>query len=598
MGPLAEGIVRGLALPPDYTISEWADAEVILPPELAAEPGRWRTDRAPYQREMMDVCAEDGVEVVCFKTSAQVGKTSILLNVMGYYIAHDPCPMIAVMPDLNMAETFSKSKLAPFLRATTALTRRLAPERSRAASNTLDRKEFEGGFISIAGANSPTALRMQSVRIVFGDEVDAMGQSAGDEGDPLTLAFRRAQTFPNRKLIIASTPKDKGFSRIDDFWERSDKRHLFVPCSCCGHSQILVFEGIVWRKGDPDSAEYRCEGCGSLMSDATLKLQVKKGEWRATAPFTGVVGFHAWQIISPWSSMSEIVAGYEGSKHRADLHKVWVNTVKGETWDVDKAAHTTAELLFARRRDYRRNLIPAGACIVTAGVDVQGDRLEILTVAHGPNGLSWQLEHIVIMLDPTGDAAWKRLEEVLLRRYAHETHPHVSRPIEGVAIDSGYLTQRVYDFAARATFLGRPWYAVKGQDGPGRVAWARSEMRIKGGAKLHIVGIDSIKDEIYSRLANTDPAKDFIFIRKDDDTFGMPWCEQLISERKRQKIDKRGFAKEEWHKPPGTRNEALDLSVYAEAVHRHLAPDHAGRLAALTMDTGPKSTADLARLFQ
>jgi len=229
---------------------------------------------------------------------------------------------------------------------------------------------------------------------------------------------------------------------------------------------------------------------------------------------------------------------------------------------------------------------------------VQGDRIEVLTVAHGPNGLSWQLEHLVIEADPTGDAAWKRLEEVLLRRYAHETHPHVSRPIEGVAIDSGYLTQRVYDFAAKAMFLGRPWYAIKGQEGPGRVAWQRSDLRIKGGAKLHIVGIDSIKDEIYSRLANVEPSKDFIHIRKCDDTFGMAWCEQLIAERKRQVINKKGFAKEEWHKPPVTRNEALDMSVYAEAVHRHLAPDHVGRLAALSIDKGPSSTADLARLFR
>lgn len=595
MGALAEGFVRGLALPPDYTISEWADATVMLPPELAAEPGRWRTDRAPYQREMMDVVADPRVEVVGYKTSAQVGKTSVLLNVMGYHIEHDPCPMIAVMPDLGTVENFSKSKLTPYLRATPQLDERMAADRSRSASNTIFRKEFVGGFVQIAGANSPTALRMQSVRIVFGDEIDAMPRSAGKEGDPLTLAFKRATTFPNRKMVVASTPLDKGFSNIDDIWENSDKRLWHVPCDCCGHEQVLRFEQIHWRKGEPDTAEYACEACGSLMSDARLKLAVKRGRWIATAPFAGIVCFHAWQAMSPWSSLSKIIGEYEAAEKRPDKLKVFTNTVLGETWDLDQAARTTADALFNRRRRYVGNMIPAGACVLTAGVDIQGDRIEVLVVAHGPNNMSWQLEHIVIEGDPTTEWPWKRLEEVLRRRYPHETQPDLVRPIEGVAIDSGYLTQRVYDFAARAFFMGRPWYAIKGQEGEGRIAWERSKLRIKGGAKLHIVGIDSIKDEIYSRLSNPDPSSDYIHIRQDD-TFGLDWCEQLISEVKRNEVNKRGFTKAVWHKPPGVRNEALDMSVYAEAVHRSLAIDHAGRLQRM-VSFQKADTGELARLF-
>lgn len=596
MGAISQGLKEGLTLPPDYTISEWAERNVILTSELAAEPGPYRASRTPYAREMQDVVREPDVEIVAYHTSSQVAKTMSELNILGYHIAHDPCPMIMVLPNDGIAEAFSKGKLGPFLSGTKCLADKVAG--NNAVKSTMYRKEFAGGYLILAGANTPAGLAMNSVRIVAADEIDRFPVSAGKEGDPLLLAFKRAQTFVNRKLIVSSTPTVKGLSRIDEFFEMSDKRHFYVKMPCCGIHSKLVWPNVKWKKGEPWTAEYLCsEGCGSLLSDQQIKLAVldPSSHWKAEAPFNGVAGFHIWQIYSPWSSLSEIVKGYEETKPRADQHEVWWNTTLGESWDNDEAAGVTVETLVANRREFRSDVIPDGAAVLCASVDVQKDWLELLVCAFGPNKSMWYVDHQKIFGDPTGDHVWTRLQEQLLRRYAFQAHPNVFRSIEGVAIDSGYLTQRVYDFCVKAHAAGRPWYAVKGQSGEGKIAWSVSKLRLRNGAKLHNVGTDGIKAEIYSRLASDDPRENNIFIRKAE-CFGEEFLGQLISERTRSIVDGRGFNHREWFLPPGLRNEALDLSVYVEAVHRHLNIDHAGRLRGLAMTNKP-SLKDIAKKF-
>lgn len=596
MGAIAQGLTQGLALPPDYTISEWADANVLLTSELAAEPGPYRTSRTPYAREMMDVTVDPTIQIVVYHTSAQVAKTTCELNILGYHIEHDPCPMLMVLPSQVIADVFSKAKLGPFLAGTPCLDDRIG--RGRETQSTLFRKEFPGGFVSLAGANSPAGLAMQSVRIVLADEIDRFPVSAGKEGDPLLLAFKRSQTFVNRKLIVSSTPTVKGLSRIDDFFAKSDQRHYYVRMPCCGVHSKLVWENVKWRKGEPWTAEYLCaDGCGSLLNDQQIKLAVldPSSHWRAEAESDGIAGFHLWQIYSPWSSLREIVKGYEETKHRSDQHEVWVNTTLGESWDGDEAAGISPQVLVENRIDLRNDQIPPGAVVVCASVDVQRDWLEVLICAFGPNKSMWFIDHQRLFGDPTGDEVWNRLTEVLSRRFPQATHPHIVRPIEGVAIDSGYLTQRVYDYCARAHSQGRPWYAVKGTSGEGKIAWKLSKERLKNGAKLHFVGTDALKAELYARLASDDPKENNIRIRKAE-CFELEFCTQLVSERVRQIIDGRGFHHREWFLPSGLRNEALDLGVYVEAVHRHLNIDHAGRLRAL-MTTQKPSMADIAKKF-
>jgi phage terminase large subunit GpA-like protein len=604
MDPVREGLLKGLELPPDYTIAEWAEAHVVLPSELAAEPGPYRSSRTPYARAMMNAQNDPTLPIVCYKTSAQIAKTTSLLMGLGYHIHHDPCPMLLVLPDQGIAEAFSKKKLEPFINGTEPLRERIGTVGTRKSTGTIFEKSFPGGFLQLAGANTPNALRMHSVRKVFADEVDGFKLSSGKDGDPLMLAFKRATTFANRQLIVSSTPVDKMTSLIEAYWQRSDKRLYHVKMPCCGDMNVLAWEHVKWVKGQPETCEYWCQSCGTPTGPRELKLAALAetgNEWRATAPFTGVAGFHIWQIYSPFSNLIEIVREYESSQRSEQEKKVWWTTFLGEPWDEMGAVATTGEALFNGRRFWKDGVIPEGACVLTASVDVQGNRLEVLVVAHGPNKQRWAIDLFVVDGNPAGQNVWDRCENLLERRYQHETHPDIWRGIEGVAIDSGgHYTQQAYDFASKAHMRSKPWFAIKGVGGEGKLAWSDSKRPLRNGAKLHLVGVDSLKEEIYAHIvreeSSENPWENRIFLRKTP-AIDLDHCEQIVVERPRRVIDSKGFVKTEWHKPPGARNEMLDLLVYAEAVHRYLAIDHQARLAAMDNDQ-TTSTAELADLFE
>lgn len=597
--PLIEGFIEGFRPAPDQTVSEWADANVVLTSELASEPGPFRTDRVPFMREMMDVLADPAVEIVVYHTSTQVSKTTAIMCGIGYYMAYDPCPMLMILPDKGVAEAFSKAKMAPFINGTPILAERCGLAGTRDNSSTIYRKEFPGGFLNIAGANTPSALAMQSVRMVLADEVDRYKASAGVEGDPIELAYKRAQTFRgNRKLVASSTPTNKGVSKIDAMYEKTDKRTYRVPLPCCDQLQALVWENVKWKEGHPETAEYCCAHCGTLNSDADVRRACidPAARWVPENPeIIDRVGFHIWQIYSPFSSMEEIVRAWEEMKDDPNEKKVFYNTYLGESYDGGEAIKTTAEIVHANRIAMPEHQIPRGAAVMTAGVDIQANRIEVLFLAHGPLKQMWMVRKVVIDADPTADGAWDRLEELLAQRWTYETHPHIARSLAGAAIDSGYLTQRVYDFAAKAHAVARPWYAVKGIEGEGKIAWDTSEVRLKHGAKLHLVGIDSIKTEIHSRLATFEGTSSRIYVRQADN-FDLATIEQLFAEKVRLVVDRKGFGKREWHKLPGKRNELLDMTVYGEAVHRHLNPDHQGILNGLTVEKRV-NMAELAGMF-
>ena len=201
--------------PPNFTISEWADAERKIPPEASAEPGQWRTSRAEYQREIMNAVSDPLTERVVVMTAAQVGKTEILLNTIGYFIDLEPGPILCLNPTLEMGQAFSKDRLAPMIRDTPVLRDKIKDPCSRDSGNTLLHKKFMGGHITITGANSPASLASRPIRILLCDEVDRYPISAGTEGDPLTLAMKRTQNFWNRRVVWVSTPTLLGISRIE-----------------------------------------------------------------------------------------------------------------------------------------------------------------------------------------------------------------------------------------------------------------------------------------------------------------------------------------------------------------------------------------------
>ena len=320
------------APPPSLTISEWADRYRYLSPEASAEPGKWSTARAPYQAGIMDAASDPETETIVLMTSAQIGKTAMIENVIGYYVTQDPSPILCLQPTLEMAATFSKDRLAPMLRDTPALRGLVKDARARDSGNTQLHKQFPGGHITMTGANSPANLASRPIRIVLCDEVDRYPESAGTEGDAVALATKRTATFWNRKMLVTSTPTIKNLSRIEQAFLGSDQRRYWVPCPDCGEHQLLKWANVKWDEGKTETAHYVCEHCGSCIDEQHKPAMLAAGEWRADAVFRGIAGFHLNEIYSLWRRWSEMAADFLTAKHAgSEMLKAFVNTSLGET---------------------------------------------------------------------------------------------------------------------------------------------------------------------------------------------------------------------------------------------------------------------------
>lgn len=566
LASLASEAVRILRSPPLLTISAWADAYRRLSPESAAEPGQWNTDRAPYQREIMDVITAPDVEGVVLMTSAQIGKTAILENVVGYFVSQDPAPLLVLMPTLEMAQTFSKDRLATMLRDTPILRGLVKDPRSRDSGNTMLHKTFPGGHITMTGANSPASLASRPIRIVLCDEVDRYPTSAGSEGDPVHLARKRTATFWNRKLILTSTPTIKNLSRIEAAFEQSDQRRYHVPCPHCGEHQVLKWSGVKWDEGQPETARYYCEHCGAGIDEATKPKMLLAGKWIAEAPFNGVAGFHINELYSPWRKWGEVAADFLEAKHGGtEMLKAWVNTSLGECWE-ESGDGIEATGLLMRLEQYERDGMPILA--VTAGADVQKDRIEVSLVGWGRGEEAWLLDHVILEGDTARPDVWQDLDALV-----RETNP------TAMAVDSGYNSDLAYQFCSK-----RRWaFAIKGASGFERplVEDARrraQRLRRAGrrGVRVEPIGVDSGKVLIYSRLRQAEPGPGFVHF-PDDSAFDEEYFAQLTAEKL---VVKRRFgrASQQWVQLR-PRNEALDCLVYALAALR-LASIDLDRMAA------------------
>lgn len=529
-----------------------------LSTEASAEPGQWRTSRAPYQRGIMDC---DAPEIVVMK-AAQVGWTEILNNLIGFHVDQDPSPVLLLHPTLEMGEAWSKDRLAPMLRDTPCLRDKIADPRSRDSGNTLLHKRFVGGHVTIVGANSPSGLASRPIRILLCDEVDRFPASAGTEGDPIDLARRRTATFQNRKILMGSTPTVKGSSRIEAAFLQSDQRYYVVPCKHCGEFQKLVWEQVKWSEFGlpPEQAVYQCVKCAETMADTDKADMLANGEWRPTSAYTGVAGFHVSELYSPWTTWGEMAKAFVRAKALPETLQTWINTALGETWE-DHGEKLEPVGLMVRVEPYTAASLPSGVRLLTAGTDVQDDRLEIFIYGWGADEEAWLIEHVVLRGDPGGQALWAEHDVVLKRHF--RTDDGRELVIEACAVDSGgHFTEQVYRYCmARKRFR---IFAIKGAAGAGRLAWPK--MAGKGrvvAASVWLVGVDTIKAVIYGRLRKvTEPGPGYFHFCAGTDA---EFFEQLTSETILTKVSQGRHVRFWKPKKEGARQEALDGTVYAYA---------------------------------
>mgnify|MGYP003134719483 CR=1 FL=1 len=542
-----------MAPPPKLTISQWADAERKLSPEASAEPGAWVTARAEYQRGVMDAISDPAIEQIVFMSGAQVGKTELLLNAIGFYITHDPAPILVLMPTLSMSQAFSKDRLAPMIRDTPSLQNKVRDARSRDSNNTTLHKGFPGGRISITGANSAAGLSSLPIRVVLADEIDRYPPSAGTEGDPVALATKRSATVHNRKLVLTSTPTIAGNSRIETAFEQSDQRRFYVSCHDCGEKDYLKWSNVQWPENKPEKAVYVCDHCGSVWDDATRLRALKEGEWVANNPDSNIAGFHLSGLYSPWTSLAQAASEFLRAKQLPETLRVWVNTYLGEVWE-DAGEQIDDTFVSDRREDWGDNL-PEQVALLTAGVDVNDGFITAEVVGWGRDEESWSIDYCTIYGDPSAPQIWNDLDDFLKQTYAHPSGHDL--PIRAACVDSGgHFTQAVYNFCRSRE--GRRIFAIKGIGGEGKAIIGRPSKNNIGKIRLFPIGVDTAKELVYSRLKIVDPGPGYMHFPEDRDD---EYFRQLTAEKIVTKYQQ-GRAKRAWIKTR-QRNEALDVRVYS-----------------------------------
>jgi phage terminase large subunit GpA-like protein len=571
----------GLRPDPALTVSEWADRHRLLSPRASAEPGRYRTERTPYIRAITDALSpNDPARRIVVMKSAQIGFTEAGNNWIGYVIHHAPGPMLAVQPTVELAKRFSRQRIDPLISESPALRERVKPARSRDAGNTMLSKEFPAGILVITGANSAVGLRSMPARYLFLDEVDAYPPSADEEGDPVALAEARTRTFSWRsKVLLGSTPTIQGLSRIEREFEASDQRRYFLPCPHCQEMQWLRFERLRWDKGRPETTHYICASCNGPIEEHHKTAMLSSGEWRPTAQAQdpGTIGFHISALYSPvgWFSWEHIARLCEVAT-TDEAERSFKNSVLGETW-VETGEAPDWLRLYERRESWQIGTVPSGALFLTAGADVQKDRIEIDVWGWGRGLESWLVDHIVIEGGPEYAETWSELGLLLGRTWLHQHGTRIG--LAKLAIDTGYQAPAVYAWARRMGHAQvTPIKGVEGFNrsapvaGPTHVDLTEGGKKLRRGARLWTIAVATFKSETYRFLRLAAPTDEevavgvccpagYVHLPRGTDA---EWVKQLVGEQLVTVKTKRGFSRLEWQKLR-ERNEALDCRVYARA---------------------------------
>lgn len=553
--------------PPDMTLSQWADKKRVLSKKTSAEPGRWETRKAPYQREIMDAISDVANHKVVVMSAAQSGKTDgFILNPIGYYMDYDPSPIMVMQPNLQMGESFSKDRLSPMLQDTPALREKVS-DKTRNSGNTILHKEFPGGHITIVGANSPSGLRSRPIRILLADEIDGYPPTAGKDGDPLLLASKRLTTFWNKKEVFISTPTVKGASRIEIEFENSTQEIWNVPCPVCGEYQPLEWEQVHFDKNNLDEIDYVCAKCGTVSNEIDWKEQFIKGKFFPRFPERNVRGFYLNSLASLFVEWREIVekfliANEEKKKGNIEMLKAWTNTEMAQTWE-EEGSEIDNDSLYKRREKYNCE-VPNGVIVLTAGIDTQDDRFEIEVVGWGEEHESWGIKYQIIYGNLNEQPVWDSLDTFLNQTFTRADGSKL-KIIRACMDAGGHFFNKVLKFCKPR--FARGIMPIRGRDGFDVPYIPRPSKNNREQTPLFTIGVDTGKALIYQALAVTEEGANYChFPRESDRGYTEDYFKGLTAERMVLTYTK-GKAhyvwklKENWTK----RNEPLDCRDYARA---------------------------------
>lgn len=557
--------------PSDESVSEWADHNRQIVGKSAPEPGPWHTDRAPYQREIMDSFSQRGIHDIVVMSSAQMGKTDMLMNMIGRMIDLDPGPSLLVMPAEDDTDNFSKERLSPTIEATRVLREKVFG----GSGSTIRQKNFPGGFLSMTGAISPGGLKSRPIQNLFMDEVDGYPPSAGVEGDPVSLARKRTQNFAFAKRVFTSTPTIKTTSRIYREFLRGTQEEWEVQCEHCGEYSQVLFDDIRFEKTETadingqkeyevESAVWRCPKCQKTMEEHAVKRAPAK--WVAYNPKAlkrGIRSFHLNVFLSPWSDWKAVCKKFLDSKDDVEMLKTFYNLELGLPFE-HKELSAVPDQLFARREHYEAE-VPNGVLVITMGIDTQDNRLEYEVRGWGREEESWGIQYGVIPGRPDDEQTWAQLDELLDKEWKLSNGKKL-RALAAFMDAGGHFYDEVTQHC-HARRMKRI-YPIRGDnkdDGP----LLHRAKKAKNGINAFFLNVYVGKRAVLHNASVTMIGPRYMHFPDNEDAgYDEFYFKGLISETVRP-VKKRGTWVEEWTKIY-ERNEPLDCCNYARCAFKAL----------------------------
>ncbi|SLN35696.1 Phage terminase large subunit (GpA) [Aquimixticola soesokkakensis] len=569
--------LKALRPPADMATADWIEANIFLPQNASALPGKMKL--WAYQRGICDALDDPGIERVTVLKSARIGYTALLSGIIASHVANAPAPILAVQPTADDARDYAVD-LEQVFSASPALRGLLSDEADETGRSTMLNRRFPGGSLKFLAAKSPRNLRRHTAKILIMDEID--GFEVSQEGDPIELATMRTMTFRDRKIIAGSTPVFD-FGPATRLYDKSDKRIYECLCPSCNEFAEIKWADIRWQKGDPDSAHWTCPNNGCIVQERDKPAMVAAGRWRATAPdVKGHAGFKVNALISPHfnARWAKLAAEFLEAKKSPETLQTFTNLVLGEPWKTEGDDLDEHEL-FGRREPFRLDALPDDVLFLTAGVDSQDDRIEVVIMGHGRSDI-FALDHRIFWGPIDGEAVWQDLDSLLRETWQHPNGGTIR--IDAACIDSGDggHTEIVNSFTRPR--YGRRVVAIKGVPGFSRAFLQKSGTK---GQLLWLVGSDAVKSQLFTRLARG------VGVRFGD-ALEPIYFEQLTSERRVMRYV-RGRPDARFERIKGKRAETLDATVYAWAARQLIGVNLDRRAEELSSEAAPKRQPQIVR---
>jgi len=580
--------------------SEWAEKYIVLG-DYAEEKGPFRIRRAPYLGPIMNAFYDSNIEEVVFQASAQIGKTTVMLAIGGYYAHQEPCPIYFVLADAETSEYMCRERFQPIFDD--------SPELSHLKSGLWNRDEMRttnGAYVAFGWASSVMKLGSKSFRVLMMDEIDKPGYYVTTkEASALSLAEERKETFFRFKIMKCSTPTIDTGNIVRSMSACDVVYDWHAECPFCHQKQPLRWSRkystgfpkglyrsddgrwrrlgeVVWKGGRKATekqiarAGYKCGNCGKVWNTAQKNVAVERGEMvPRSKPLEIVrkVGFHCnrlYSLLGKSGDIPKLVRAFIDARKSGDPKNLqgFVNSTLGEEWRETVKKPEIYEILKAKC-DLEPQTVPQTAIALTCGIDVQKYGFWYVVRAWESGYTSWLIHYGHL-------GAWDDVENLLFRTRYPIDGKSATAGIWRAAIDTGggdvyedmaSMTEQTYWFI-RQNGVGRGC-RVWGSKGsaiplsqkvrPGSIIDKTPKGKpLKSGFRLMLIDTDKCKDMVHYRLNQAvNREHHAAYLHKDTDEI---YAKQVTAEEKR--IDDKGRAV--WVQV-ATDNHLLDCEVLAHA---------------------------------